>query len=268
MTTRYVPSGGSPSYSTIKAAVQACTTNDIVEITDSSIYYETIINTDFNTTGITIQATEGQHPIIDGLGKSGNVIYSDKNYTYLKRLVIRNAELAGILIVGNGSPISECISYNNGTDGIRVTGNTNTIENNVCMYNGNFGEHGIDIDGNSNIINSNKCIGNASDGININGDTNTIKNNTCERNGVDGIDIDGENVVGNNIIDKNISRFNGGEGIEVNADIGTTTVTNNISLYNTYRDYAKSSVSVVSASNNISSDDSEDFSYLPVIDSW
>lgn len=173
---------------------------------------------------------------------------------------------------GAGTPSNSLIQYNicnnNALDGIFINGNSNSIQNNLSMYNGDFSEHGIDVNGNSNIMDSNRCIGNASDGINVYGDTNTIKNNWCERNGVDGIDIDGDNGVGNNVIDYNVCRFNGGEGIEVSTASNTTTVTNNISQWNTHRDYVKSSGSNVTASNNISSDDSEDFSYTPKIDSW
>jgi len=269
MTIRYVPFGGSPNYPTISQAVAACSSGDIVQIMDSAVYYECI--TGFPATHITIQAQIGQHPIIDGTGNIGDVVNINRSTTTLLNLIARNSsDSAGIRIQSSRDfcVIANCISYNNAKDGIRVFGSSNTIRNNICMYNGDFGEHGIDVDGYDNIIDSNKCIGNASDGINVYGDVNTLKNNICERNGIDGIDIDGDVGLGNNIISGNICIFNGGEGIEYNCNSGSITVTNNISLHNTYKDYAKNGTATLIASNNISSDGSEDFSYIPVMDSW
>jgi hypothetical protein len=99
-------------------------------------------------------------------------------------------------VAGNNNTFSNAKvgrDFGNGGDGIEVTGNNNTIQNNTADFNT---LNGILVTGNGNTIDDNEAAsdnnkGNGQDGIKVTGADNDITNNEANDNGGDGFDISG-----------------------------------------------------------------------------
>lgn len=90
----------------------------------------------------------------------------------------------GLVIEGHGNTVDGITALNNSTgDGIRVTGNDNTIANSNGggVGQGNGG-HGIEVNGTGNLLKKNTAFANQGNGITVNGGTaarpNVVKQNT------------------------------------------------------------------------------------------
>lgn len=140
--TRYVAKWGNNStaaandptkpYLTIQAAVTACSDGDGVSITDSEVYYETLSVTH----SITIQAADGQLPIVNNMGVSAHTLDVIANKT---------ATLYGLTLIGpsfySGSTYN-CINVEDGGGAnmydCTVSGGFYNLLSNVNYQHGDF----------------------------------------------------------------------------------------------------------------------------------
>lgn len=118
----------------------------------------------------------------------------------------------------NGSKVVDIRALRNRI-GIQVTGNNNEILENVVDGERASGALvGIDVSGDVNTLVNNLCEDNASTGLFVLGNSNVLVGNYCLRNGDDGIFVFG---AGNRLED-NQGRTNGGHGINVGPAGNTT----------------------------------------------
>src|SRR5262249_46125044 len=94
----------------------------------------------------------------------------------------------GVVVQGNGNTVDTVeANANNGGDGIRVTGNSNTIANSTAggeqLSNGGNGANGITVVGKGNLVVNNEVYRNRGDGINVSGgvatNPNVVRSNTA-----------------------------------------------------------------------------------------
>ena len=93
----------------------------------------------------------------------------------------------GINLAGQHNSIVNCNCSYNALYGILITGYRNNIVNNTCLM--NRGDSGIYVESNSNTLVNNTCSGNGSGFYLFGSNYNTLIDNTCTRNAVNGIHL-------------------------------------------------------------------------------
>lgn len=134
-TIRYVNQLYGP-YTSITSAINASGSGDIVEITDSNVYYESFIigPGGKNITNFTLRGKEGEQPVISGEGLTGSVIQLQNTGCLLKNLTIYVAgAYAGVDNSGSGNTF-EWISFDNHIPGIGNTFCANVSQNTNFIY--------------------------------------------------------------------------------------------------------------------------------------
>jgi parallel beta-helix repeat protein len=166
-----------------------------------------------------------------------------ENYTYLRKVEIRNMPLYGVRIFGNYNVIEGCTIHNNHLSGLEVYnfkdgdstkdtgGSYNVIKNNIIFNNSDEG-----------LMHHNYGDGNNADGIVLHsGVNNVLSHNRVYSNSDDGIDTwkSMNTLVEYNLVYKNGKGLNGnGNGIKLggtdkNSPLGSNAVAkNNISYLN------------------------------------
>jgi parallel beta-helix repeat protein len=184
------------NYSTIQAAVDAAKDGEVVEVESGTYNENVVVNKSITIRGV--DTGEGV-PVVNARG-SGSTVVLKANGIVLEGLYITNAgpyPSAGIevvsddnLIAGNGiwnckqwgiylkggstnNTISECISSNNGNDGIMVyKAPGNFFKENTI---GNNGDNGVQIlESDNNIIDRNVVGNNTNSGVYIDASQNAI----------------------------------------------------------------------------------------------
>lgn len=203
-TTRYVPAGGNPSYSTIQDAIDVSSDGDII-IVANGIYSGSGFKNITVNKAITIKSANGpQNCTIDNLSgldsqgfilksnciiegftikrKGGSIIFGgavvcEKGNPTIRNCVINenHASEGGGIYVGGGSPlIIDCIISNNkalnGGGGIRSNSSLTRIENCIISNNESITGHGGGIAGQcsyikSSLISYNKATGGSGGGL-------------------------------------------------------------------------------------------------------
>ena len=140
-------------------------------------------------------------------------------------VVVKNMRSDGIdLNNSHNNTVTASTLQNEGSDGIYVAGNLNTLTGNVAQ--GNY--NGFDIGNDNNTVTGNTAEGNSQYGIYVNANYNTVTGNTTKGNASEGINLGGgHNTVTGNTATSNLY------GIESDSSgniISSNSVTNNTNL--------------------------------------
>ncbi len=137
-TTRYVPSGGSPAYATIQAAINASVTGDVIVVA-AGTYPETL---NLGGKGLTIQGAGSALTIINADGIAGYAIQGLGNSTTIQDLKLINPEHYGIKAEGvTNLTLTNIIVEASAKTGIDLNGVTTATLTNITVTNtvGGFG---------------------------------------------------------------------------------------------------------------------------------
>ncbi len=273
--------GAGQTYATITDAYNAASDNDIIEITDSATYNESLT---LAKSGLTIRAGAGQTPTVrgnsgfqnslfyvtgngttieglrlDGIDQSGNVVQTLVNSSlHIRDNTIFNGSTGLFSVITSGDTNSFTVTgntlFDNGDDmrmhdtkGGLVSGNTAYSQNGVGLALSGSDASNMTVLNNTIYANGIEADLSQRHGINIGGDNNTVSGNTLYGN-TWGITLD--NGAEGNQISNNTIYNNTHENIFLNTGANNNTFSYNVDYFDENADPAAFRISVLLYDSN------------------